>query len=358
VPETSSIEQLESKLGQKWPHLTQARHFARKRREDLAAELAGSDERPGIGSRDLSVVVFGSLARDELTLGSDPDWTLLINGGADPNHLDVSREVEGIFAKSFNKKPGREGTFGTMAFSHDLVHQIGGQEDTNRNTTRRILLLLESAPIGERHAYDLVIRAVLKRYLLEDNTFERRQAQYHVPRFLLNDFARYWRTMAVDFAYKARTRSGEGKAMRNIKLRMSRKLIYASGLLACFACHLGLARAELPNACQAPSHECVECLRKFMSAPPLEILSRVLLHLGSKAEPTANKIITAYDTFIGTLADEEKRKHLEALQQDEIDNSPVFRDVRKASHAFRDGLLELFFDMDEFKNLTRMYGVF
>ena len=36
---------------------------------------------------------------------------------------------------------------------------------------------------------------------------------YHVPRFLLNDFARYWWTMAVDFAYKQRTRFGEGAAI-------------------------------------------------------------------------------------------------------------------------------------------------
>jgi hypothetical protein len=46
------------------------------------------------------------------------------------------------------KEVGREGLFGSMAFSHDLVHQIGGEDDTNRNTTRRILLLLESKVIG------------------------------------------------------------------------------------------------------------------------------------------------------------------------------------------------------------------
>jgi len=56
-----------------------------------------------------------------------------------------------------------------MAFSHDIVHQIGGQSDTNKNTTQRILLLLESTPIGERReAYDRVIRAVIDRYLDED----------------------------------------------------------------------------------------------------------------------------------------------------------------------------------------------
>ncbi len=31
-----------------------------------------------------------------------------------------------------------------MDLGHDIIHQIGGQYDTNKNTTQRILLLLES----------------------------------------------------------------------------------------------------------------------------------------------------------------------------------------------------------------------
>jgi len=36
-----------------------------------------------------------------------------------------------------------------MAFRHDIIHQIGGQNDTNKNTNHRILLLLESRAIGK-----------------------------------------------------------------------------------------------------------------------------------------------------------------------------------------------------------------
>src|SRR6266700_860144 len=118
--------------------------------------------------------------------------------------------------------------------------KIGGQNDTNRNTTQRILLLLESQPIGTRtEAHERVLRAVINRYLEEDtHPLTQNSKAYRVPRFLLNDIVRFWRTMAVDFASKQRDRAGKGWGLRNAKLRMSRKLIFASGLLVCFSANL------------------------------------------------------------------------------------------------------------------------
>lgn len=355
------VVELEQKLGVEWVHLKSARELTRKMRDELRNSLMDSQDAPRIDSSDLSVVVFGSLARDELTPNSDPDWTLLIDGGADPNHLETTLLAKKIIEARFNKKPGPEQTFGSMAFSHELVHQIGGQDDTNRNTTRRILLLLESAAIGQSAAYDRVVTSILKRYLGEDRTFANRTSKYHVPRFLLNDFARYWRTMAVDFAYKAKARSGKGTAIRNIKLRMSRKMIYVSGLLACFACELKLARPSGSKTCPGSSDEvflCVDCLRDFIRRPPLEILASAILQLGPDALSPAQKIITAYDKFIGILADNTKRETLEALTADTMESSPLFNEAREVSHRFRDGVIELFFDNEQLKPLTRTYGVF
>jgi hypothetical protein len=34
--------------------------------------------------------------------------------------------------------PGPTGTFGNLGFSHQLVHLIGGQDDTNKNTTQQV----------------------------------------------------------------------------------------------------------------------------------------------------------------------------------------------------------------------------
>ena len=354
--EVSRLSLLESRLGAKWQHINSSREMARTTRARLQSDMAGID------SEDTSIVIFGSLARNEFTEGSDIDWTLLIDGSADPKHLDLARKIKEVVEKIAEKPTGREGTFGNMAFSHEIIHQIGGEDDTNRNTTLRNLLLLESDFVGssEASAYDRVLKAVLQRYIREDIGFSRGSAKYHVPRFLLNDFARYWRTMAVDFAYKQRTRFGEGWALRNIKLRMSRKLIYVSGLLTCFSFHLGFDDRLGPLRCQGSTgpQECIERLRTLLRITPLEILATTLLRY-EHLKPTARKLLNAYDAFLGMLADKETREHLDNLPPDADQSDAVYQGARSLSHDFRDGLIELFFDdKTELSKLTKMYGVF
>src|SRR5208282_3677068 len=147
--------------------LRNARNASLTTREDLDSRL--SSEVGKYTSEDTSLVVFGSLARGEWTSKSDLDWTYLIDGEANSDHLKISQRIQKLFLDWEYGEPGPTGTFGNMAFSHDIIHQIGGQYDTNKNTTQRILLLLESCPIGRRtEAYERVIRGVINRYLEED----------------------------------------------------------------------------------------------------------------------------------------------------------------------------------------------
>ena len=49
--------------------------------------------------------------------------------------------------------------------------------------------------------------------------------------FLLNDVIRYWRTICIDLEHKVRA-DNKARDIRLIKLRFSRMLLYASGVLA------------------------------------------------------------------------------------------------------------------------------
>lgn len=351
--EATKVRELEKRLLTDWGHLRQARASSEEKRAELRNSLSGLD------SEDTSIVVSGSLARDEFTSGSDIDWTLLIDGSADPRHHDLFQEIDAKVKPLASKEPGAQGTFGSMVFSHDVIHEIGGEDDTNRNTTRRLLLLLESRAVGRQDAYQRVVRNILNRYLLEDRGLWKGSG-HRVPRFLLNDCARYWRTLAVDFAYKLRKRAGKGWAIRNIKLRMSRKLIYVSGLLACYRCHLDYSTEDRQAIFADPDRhkEVVEHLEMVFRETPLEIVAGVLLrypHLGEAAK----KIFSSYNEFLAILADDRSRGRLESLTEDRADNDEIYQQARQLSHSFRDGLLDFFFDREsELDSLTKNYGVF
>jgi len=347
------IRLLQSKIGKKWSTIDQASTAAIKTSEKLEKILTG------LSSTDAGVVVFGSLARKEWTSKSDIDWTLLVDGQADPQHLEIAQKVAARLTESEFPAPGATGVFGNMTFSHDLVQKIGGREDTNENTTRRVLLLQESRPFGKPDAYDRVLRLLISRYLKDDRGLRFGTIPYKVPRFLLNDIVRYWRTITVDFVEKQRGQAGHGWGLRNAKLRMSRKLIFATGMLSCFSCELlcsPKARQELIKHNSTVGME--EHLRAFVKLTPLEILSTFLLELKIRKR-TANKLFSAYNSFLTMLNDSKKRNHLKDLRPDHIPGDTVFDEVRQYSRDFQDGLTDLFFnDNKKLRDLTIFYGVF
>jgi predicted nucleotidyltransferase len=347
-------------VGQSWAHLAAAQERTFKERRRLQSALKDLD------SADSSIVVFGSLGREEFTPGSDVDWTLLVDGIADPAHLDTALEIRRRLNDLGHAPPGREGVFGNLAFSHNLIHQIGGDDDSNSNTTRRILLLVESQVIGRRDAHRRTLHNILHRYLSEDRGLWYGSGDFKVPRFLLNDIVRYWRTMAVDFAYKQRTRGNEGFALRNIKLRISRKLIFISGMVACLSCHLWLTPGERDFFYGTGAVQpLIDHLQKTLGLPPLQLIASALLKQEELWQP-ASVLFGAYDRFIEILADESQlpngktpRKHLDELSFEQLNGDDVFNEAREVSHRFRDAVHDIFLkSKTDLSRLTIEYGVF
>jgi predicted nucleotidyltransferase len=349
----SEVDKLQARLGVRWDAIRRARASAAEKRTQLTEGLADQT------TDDASLVVFGSLARDEWTGGSDVDWTLLIDGQTYPEVSDAEARIRGWIDENF-PGPGREGTFGGLSSSHDLVNRIGGKDDTNANLTQRILLLLESKPIGRADAHQRVIRALLERYINEDFGWLLSTNPLYVPRFLQNDIARYWRTVAVDFAYKRRDRAGEEWALRTVKLRLSRKLTYAAGLVACFRCSLlpdlYAGFAELPVSERAAI--IIQELESFLRNTPLEMLAWAFLHF-DELLPAADDVFGSYDRFL-SLLDGNGREYLSGLRHEVAADDPTFTLARELGHAFQRGLNEIFLPeaSQAFSRLTRIYGVF
>lgn len=352
--EVQSVEQLARQSFASWPFLEKAREASRRTLQ--AVEIACRS----LVMPDTSLVVFGSLAREEFNPGSDVDWTLLVDGFTVPEHIFVARQIGEELKNLCLNPPGVTGTFGNITSSHNLVHCIGGEDDTNANTTRRSLLLLESRPIGDSQAFTRVRNNLLRRYLEEDLGLWKASTTQKVPHFLLNDFARYWRTMAVDFADKQHDRFHEGFALRNIKLRMSRKLIYISGLLACFRCHLEMEDEgqRLRFFTKENSLEVAALLRGFLDKTPLDLCAESLFRFGGH-EKQVMDFFSAYDEFLGILSDDSKRQVLKNLRPEQLESDSGYCEARKISHKFRQAADEIFLSSDnEIGKLTIKYGVF
>lgn len=293
----------------------------------------------------------------EWTSGSDVDWTFLIDGPADPEHFRIAQDIASALCAEGFPAPGPTETFGSLSNSHDLIHHIGGLEDSNQNMTRRVLLLLESMPLTDGIAHGRVVRQILKRYIVTDPAVSTvAKPVFQVPLFLLNDVVRMWRTFAVDYATKKWQRAGKGWALRNIKLRMSRKVLFVKGMLMCFDCSLNapdIREADPETVLNQMVSHCFE----LTTRPAIDILCDVLQPRAS-AE-VADEVLSAYDTFLGILNEEHQRTKLKGLSFEEAAEDELFQQLRATSHRFRDALENLFFDEDpSLAQLTRRYGVF
>jgi predicted nucleotidyltransferase len=92
----SPIDDLKQKLQCDWPAIVEARETTAKRRAELGDLLSGED------SADANVVVYGSMAREEMTRESDLDWTLLLDKPVEPADLATTQRIGSkIYAAKF-----------------------------------------------------------------------------------------------------------------------------------------------------------------------------------------------------------------------------------------------------------------
>jgi hypothetical protein len=321
VSEDRPLERLVAIAGHEVPVLTAARKMTARRleqRRELFADLPRDD--------DTAVVLLGSWGRHEVTSGSDDDYMVLVEGSRREGVRPAVEEVAERLAvdPSGSRTPGRDNLFGELVFSGDLIDNVGLDRDTNSNLTRRSLLMLESEWLAGAEIHADARREVIASYL--SDTIK----DFRPPRFFLNDLIRYWRTIGVDFVAKDRTRRGQGWGLRNAKLRTSRKLLFASGLLPLLRCH-EQRRADM-----------LDFLVAQFSLPPADRLADAFLRYHALEHGVA--VLVAYDQFLGLLDDPAVRHELNAVSNgQQAAMSEHFETVARLGIAIDAGILGLLF---------------
>lgn len=164
--------------------------------------------------------------------------------------------------------------------------------------------------------------------------------------------------MASDYASKMWERQQDGWGIRNIKLRFSRKLLFIWGMLAAFAAEV----FPVPELHEVKNDDeyflaLANHIGTLTEVAPLELLARVVLDCGD--DKLADSIFSSYNQFLDVLADPASREALEKVPFERALGEPAYAGLRDASHAFREGVTHLFFDVHpQLRDLIRQFGVF
>ena len=259
------------------------------------------------------VLVCGSYARREASENSDMDFFILSSDtNGDSSLLD---KVRCAIKEMVPNEPSENGAFGGSVNREEMLGNIGGNDDTNRNMTRRILFLLEGEWLYNEVGLRDFRREILERYIRED------MSDHQLALFLLNDVIRYYRTVAVDYEFKVT--EGKPWGIRNIKLIFSRKLLYASGLFS------------VAMTADRTREDKIRILEDLFELPVMERMISICGRSRMEA------VLNGYNLFLEKLENSDTRKRLINLQTSER-SDPLFRDLKNEGHRFTRELLKLF----------------
>ena len=327
--ESSPLAKLAEAAGRSFPHLLEARKRTATGLGERRASLAGLAHSAGA-----SIVLMGSWGRSEVTSGSDDDFMVLVHGREDSPVAPTIDEVSEVL----DHEPSEEGPFAAPVFSEKLIQHIGLDPDDNKNLTRRMLFLLESTPVTGETVHEAVGDELLSRY------FDESVKPYRPPRFLLNDVVRYWRTICVDFAGKE-WEGPEKWGLRNAKLRTSRKVLFAGGLLPALEC----SRFD-----SAPMRSFLE---EQLAMPPTDRIAQAFLE--NDASDEGARTLGAYDEFVGRMNEAGFRQELQGVTRDNAATSDAFSEACRIGKELQAGLLALLHEAPtELPKVVRDYAIF
>lgn len=335
--------------------LEAAATFTRSQVDGLRASLERSFpiETPG----QICVVLSGSFARLEATHNSDWDSLVIVNELPDDLRVvkNIVREVDTIRREKGIGGAGQTGLFGEYAIAGELMGRIGLQSDSNVNMTRRLSLLTESVSVYNAGLRTTLIETILARYCddYHEDSDREQTKPIRVPRFLLNDIVRYWRTLAVDFGAKQWSSIQDDWHLRRIKLLTSRKVLFAGSLASLFLVERACSDRETPYSAL------IEHLLTQVDKSPLARLMSAYGESDDQGKEGLRAILAAYSNYIEVLQRTESRNLLQRkAESDGSRASAIQSEVEEICAKIQDGLEQVFFSNGLFSELTARYAIF
>lgn len=332
--DTTSIPHLESTYSLTEQAVTLAREYLASQDFDECVDVIG----------------FGSMGRFEMSEESDLDYLVVCHNDAHEPHEEVAEKADGLRSVVIPGKelrePGSTGMFGVSVKDVDLYEVVGLEDDTNSGHSRRVLLLEESVSLFRPELHAELLRKMVARYV---ETIPLVNSK--VPRFLVNDLARYWRQLTVD--YQAKSESNSQSALRRLKLLVPRKFTYASSVLP-------LLTLELRDIEQESVVDRV--VETFQKPPTLRFLEEI--EYLESMYPEANiardglAAVDAVERFNGLLGNSSWREQINGISsREEAASVPEFKEARQIARDLEVALDTIFFS-SPLETLTRKHLVF
>ena len=296
------------------PSLQAAHTYCSERLFKTAQELENIVKGP---SDNIAVFAVGSYGRHEAAESvSDFEWITVYDdalvGVEEARRYQA--DLTGYFASVFGRKfLSINKTFGETCSISDLCTNVGGEADTNRTLTYRMLVLAEGTALKKNCAHTKIIQSLAATYASSFTAGHRMLS-------LATDIARYWRTLRIDYKFKV----DEGKkpwAVRSMKLRSSRRVWYLASAMhfVAFGPRIDYSKTREFDLASVAG---------FMSQMGGNPVLRMLASAEKlAADPSVlEKLLSLYDAIHLELNDETLRSYLDTL-----DGSYRFDDPRYES---------------------------
>lgn len=262
--------------------------------------------------------VNGSVARRECTSGSDVDLFFLVNGKI---KIADAREAQDSYRRKLKDvgliMPAHGGVFEKPLNINKMIKTIGGDLDTNVFITRRMLFLLESEWIFNQELFKRTRTRLIERYVADDLDGRK------LSLFLLNDVIRYWRTICVDFEHKTAA-ADKPRAIRLVKLRFSRMLLYLGGVAA---------------VSQTKGLEVAEKRQRLEELFAMSTIARLQSIFGAAMD----KPLARYGRFLKQLDNADIRDKLKLPGERGLQTN-AYQELSDEARAFKKDLLDMLMD--------------